>query len=383
MATVTGSTIAVVSNRPGVTIFYRVGDVIQIYRKTVDGQSSYDQEQSLSTHFLKGSDSNITATKRSAGADDRQARVFYQGSDRFLRELTIASDGNAKDRAISTVKDARAKTSLAAIVQKDLDRPSSQSAKMPDVLFYQGIDNQIYFVKSDRPSCWSDPMPIDNVAGQEGTTIQAFLGSALSAPKSDYMSIVYVCFLRPGSNYIYRYSATVDDMCNSDSPFSAVTPDLYFDGKSSKGRFGAICVPRIYCRCKKDFRFYSQFADTGGVISEGIGQDGIAAVQSLNEGKFEQEARDYAQMAAVYQRTDKGHYAITVVFEDAPRSICSVTLEGSWNPAVIVGDESAMQFREGKWEVIHVTDQEQEQLRSHGYTEEWNGPVRLCAEDNI
>ncbi len=66
--------------------------------------------------------------------------MFYQGSDRFLRELTIASDGNAKDRAISTVKDARAKTSLAAIVQKDLDRPSSQSAKMPDVLFYQGID---------------------------------------------------------------------------------------------------------------------------------------------------------------------------------------------------------------------------------------------------
>ncbi|KAA1470426.1 hypothetical protein DENSPDRAFT_698834 [Dentipellis sp. KUC8613] len=293
MATVTGSTIAVVANRPGVTVFYRVGDVIQIYRKIVDGQSSYDQEKSLSTHFLKGSDSNIAATRRSAGVDDRQTRVFYQGSDGFLRELTVSSDGHAKDQAISAVKDARTKTSLAAIVQNDLDRPSSQSTKMPDVLFYQGADNLIYFVKSDRPGSWSDPMPIADVAGEKGTTIQAFLGSA---PNSDCMGIVYVSFLRPGSNYIYRYSATVDEICKSDSPFSAATPDLYFNGKSSKGRFAAICVPRIYCRCKKDFRFYSQFADAGGVISEGIGQDGIVATQSLNEGKFEQEARDYGEL---------------------------------------------------------------------------------------
>ncbi|KAA1470427.1 hypothetical protein DENSPDRAFT_698685 [Dentipellis sp. KUC8613] len=180
MSTVAGSSIAVVANRPGVTIYYRVGDVIQIYRKTIDGQASYDQEKNLTTSWLKDSDSNIAVAKRAAGVDDRSARLFYQGSDGFLREITIGSDGKATDGAISAITNARAKTSLAAVVQNDADKPSGQT-DMPVLLFYQGTDNKIYFVKSSKKGSWGTPTVVDNsAAGQPGTTIQAYLGSRRS-----------------------------------------------------------------------------------------------------------------------------------------------------------------------------------------------------------
>ncbi|TFY67837.1 hypothetical protein EVG20_g3793 [Dentipellis fragilis] len=388
MSTVTGSTIAVVANRPGVTIYYRVGDVIQIYRKTIDGQASYDQDDpNLTTPWLKKSDSNIAVAKRAAGVDDKSARLFYQGSDGFLREIAIGSDGKANDGAISAIKNARAKTSLAAIVQNDADKPSTQK-EMPVVLFYQGTDNKIYFVKSSKSESWGTPTAVDNSnAGHPGTTIQAYIGSETYA---DNMNIVYVSFLRTQNQYLYRYSTTVNNLLNSGSSFSLATPNFWFKDQSSTGRYANICVPRIYCHCSKDFRFYSQLTNSGRTIFEGIGQDGTVTTQVLTQGAFEQEGREYAQVSAVYQRTDQTHYAITVVFEETPRGISSVTLEGTWNQVIIVGGDEynlrATQFQSGNWQGILGANPARKQLkdlqpgestRDHGYVEDWNKPLSL------
>ncbi|KAK0464325.1 uncharacterized protein EV420DRAFT_1637895 [Desarmillaria tabescens] len=183
-------------------------------------------------------DSKIAANRRDFSEPSQQSSVFYQGYNGNLFEWRIDKNGGRAHIGVNTVPETTSGSAIAPVMGSSLASVTTGQDYQTAFLFYQALDNRIYYVYQKAFGQWSIPSLVTYDPAMPRTTLSAFSWTETDA---------------------YTGTDTVDCVCvmYNQAPGRYFEPVSGFNGPVMRGPFATVHTG-VQNSVDNQYRLFSQ-----------------------------------------------------------------------------------------------------------------------------